>query len=259
MINNIFNRRIVKLHRERAALLLAKHDFLLQEIIIRVLERIDVQRFNKILDLGCHTGQIGRLLDKNNCEIIQCDIALEMVKHIDKDVIGQGLLVVDIESLPFASQVFDLILSVMTLHTANDLVGTLIQSRECLQKNGLLVATLFGTRTLYELRTAYLNVLPHSLPSIQPFIAIKDAGRLLQRAGFSYVIADTEEIVVQYTDIMNLLYDLRGMGEMINVMPRHLITKNMLDKVANFYTKVFADDQNILPVTFEIITITGKR
>jgi hypothetical protein len=53
---NIFDRRLSRLHRDRAAAGLAQHDFRLREIAGRLAERLDLvsKSFPLALDLGCH-------------------------------------------------------------------------------------------------------------------------------------------------------------------------------------------------------------
>ena len=53
-------------------------------------------------------------------------------------------VIADDEWLPFAEESFDLITSMLSLHTVNDLPGTLLQLRRLLKPDGLFVAALFG-------------------------------------------------------------------------------------------------------------------
>ncbi|MEJ0060980.1 MAG: methyltransferase domain-containing protein [Terricaulis sp.] len=50
--------------------------------------------------------------------------------------------------LPFAENVFDLIVSPLLLHWTNDLPGALIQIRRALKPDGLMLASVFGGETL---------------------------------------------------------------------------------------------------------------
>src|SRR5688572_21895922 len=61
---HVFDRGLVRRHRERAAANFAQADFLVREGAERLADRLnDVARaFPRVLDLGCHTGQMGRLL-----------------------------------------------------------------------------------------------------------------------------------------------------------------------------------------------------
>ena len=66
-------------------------------------------------------------------------------------------LVFDAECLPLAPESLDCIISLLTLQSANDLPGALIQMRRALRPDGLFLACLFGGATLSELRAAWLE------------------------------------------------------------------------------------------------------
>jgi SAM-dependent methyltransferase len=215
-MEQVFDRGLVKKHRARAAGFIEQHDNLLRIIADNLLDRIrDIQGgLQCVLDLGCHSGQVGRALSTlpNISRILSCDISNAMVRKV------HGLRVVaDEEFLPFGAEKFDLVVSAMSLHWVNDLPGVLLQARRVLKKDGIFIGTLFGGRTLLQLRRAILDSelclgLP-SLPRISPFIDIKDAGMLLMRAGFDMPVADSEDIFIDYDSILDLCRELRAMGE----------------------------------------------
>ncbi|MCP6711136.1 class I SAM-dependent methyltransferase, partial [Klebsiella pneumoniae] len=60
-------------------------------------------------------------------------------------------VVVDEERLPFAAVSLDLVVSLLSLHWTNDLVGALVQIRRALKPDGLFIGALFGGQTLTEL------------------------------------------------------------------------------------------------------------
>ena len=49
-------------------------------------------------------------------------------------------------------------------------------------------------------------------PRVSPFAEIKDAGGLLQRAGFALPVVDSDVITVTYSDAFALMRELRGHG-----------------------------------------------
>ncbi len=119
--------------------------------------------------------------------------------------------------MPFADGSLDLVVSPLSLHTTNDLPGALSQIRRALKPDGLLLAGLFGFGTLAPLRDAFLAAEAAlgrgASPHVAPFADVRDAGSLLQRAGFALPVADAETVTVTYQNPMRLLADLRGMGE----------------------------------------------
>src|SRR5690606_36853968 len=90
-------------------------------------------------------------------------------------------------SLPAGSQ--DLVLSLLTLQECDDLPGMLIQIRRTLRPDGLFLGAMAGAETLTELRQSLLaaesELTGGVSPRIIPFADVRDAGCLLQRAGFA--------------------------------------------------------------------------
>lgn len=259
---NIFNRRIVSLHRDRASATLEEHDFLFNETGERLCDRLDdvTRSFPTALDLGCRTGIMGRMLgDRGKIEnLFQCDLSYRMIERA-----GLGSLVTDEEFLPFAKGSFDLVLSNLTLHWVNDLPGTLMQIRRCLKPGGLFLAAMLGGETLHELRQSLLRaeaeVDSGLSPRISPFADVKDAGDLLQRAGFTLPVADAETVTVSYPDPFKLMADLRGMGESNAVMAarKGFTSRRLFMEAARNYVEEFSDDDGRVPATFQIITMTA--
>src|SRR4030095_6212537 len=137
---------------------------------------------------------------------------------------GRPTLVADEEALPFAPWSFDLVISNLTLHWVNDLPGCLLQIRQILKPDGLFLAAILGGGTLAELRGALMEAelaeAGGASPRISPFADVRDAGGLLQRAGFGLPVVDSDMLTVRYADILALMRDLRGMGETNAVLER---------------------------------------
>src|SRR6202012_313713 len=97
-----------------------------------------------------------------------------------------------------------------------DLPGALIQIRQALQPDGLLLASLPALGTLAELRTALTEAeagLSGGVsPRVSPFPDLRDCAGLLQRAGFALPVADAEDIRLLYADPLALLRALRAAG-----------------------------------------------
>lgn len=254
----VFDRRSVRLHRDRAAALLPDHDFLLREVGERLLDRLDDvrRRFPTALDLGCHRGELSEMLaGRGGIEtLVQCDLAERMVRA------ATGLrAVTDEEALPFADGSFDLVVSALSLHWVNDLPGALVQLRRVLRPDGLLLAALFGGETLKELRRALADAEIAGegglSPRVSPFADVRDIGNLLQRAGFALPVIDADTITVSYGEPLALLADLRGMGESNAVSERRktlMRRTTLLDALAR-YRDAHADDSGRIPATFQVI------
>ncbi|WP_185961335.1 methyltransferase domain-containing protein [Telmatospirillum sp. J64-1] len=263
---NIFDRRLLRKRRDRAAANLPAHDFLFREVADRLADRLlDVTRkFPMALDLGCHGGEIGQILEgRGGIEtLVQCDLSEAMLRRAAGN--GRGPVVAaDEEFLPFADGSFDLVISNLSLHWVNDLPGTLAQIRRILKPDGLFLASFLGGDTLIELRRAFMDAElaeeGGAGQRVAPFADTRDAGALLQRAGLALPVVDSETITVTYADPMKLMADLRGMGETNAAAgQRKAFTRRstLLRMMAN-YQQAEAGPDGRLPATFQIITMTG--
>lgn len=260
----VFDRRAVRRHRDRAARGFATHDFLKREVSDRLADRLgDINRgFPMALDLGCHDGTLGKLLAGRGGigTLVQSDLSPAMVGG------AEGLrLAADEERLPFAEDSFDAVLSVLSLHWVNDLPGTLIQIRRCLKPDGLFLGALFGLGTLMELRQAWtaaeLAGEGGVSPRVSPFAELRDAADLLQRAGFALPVADAETITVTYADPLRLMAELRGMGESNTVAERRkqATRRATLLAAAAAYRDRFAEPDGRIPASFEVLWLIGWK
>lgn len=126
-------------------------------------------------------------------------------------------LVADEERSPFAAGSFDLIVSLLTLHDANDVVGALAQHRAALKPDGLFLAALFGEETMREAKIALMRAESETGAGagarIPPFATLQALGAALQRAGFAMPVVDVDSVEIRYRDPRRLHRDLKGMGE----------------------------------------------
>ncbi len=210
---NVFDRRAVAAHRARAAATVDAVAEVLRDAADRLLDRLDdtTRRFERALDLGGR-GVVAPLLRARGIDVISADLASGMA------ALGGGIPVaLDEERLPFAPESFDLVVASLSLHWVNDLPGALIQLRQALRPDGLLLASMPLLGSLAELRTALTEaeaaLAGGASPRVSPFPELRDCAGLLQRAGFALPVADWEEIRLLYADPLALLTDLRAAGE----------------------------------------------
>ena len=264
---SLFDRALVRRHRDRIADAFDEHDFLFREVAERLVDRLDdmLRDFSEILDLGCHTGYLaGRMQKRRGTEhTVASDLSPSMARRAVKQDSSILPLVTDEEFLPFKERRFDLVLSCLSLHWVNDLPGTLVQIRHCLRPGGLFLGAVLGGETLKELYEAFLIAEAEMeggvSPRISPFTEIRDAGQLLQRAGFIEPVSDCDTITTTYPSVFNLLADLRNMGEAnaLHARRRNFTPRGTFLRMAKAYEDRFQEAENRLPATFQIIYLTG--
>ena len=119
-----------------------------------------------------------------------------------------------------------------------------------------------GGTTLFELREslmrAELEIAGGAGPRVSPFIDVRDAGMLLQRAGFALPVVDVDTITVTYEHPLKLLAELRGMGEASALaQPGRGFSRSMLALACEIYRQLFGSNGDRIPATFQLLTMSG--
>ena len=253
-------------NRDRAALGFDQVDYLKQAVVDRIMDRIDTIRRDlpHVLDIGCHHGALTKALlaSPKVTSVSAMDPSAEMAR-ITAERTGVDAQVAAYDSIPFEGQQFDGIFSAFALHWANDLPGVLIQLRQRLKPDGVLVVALAGGETLNNLRACFASaeaeVSGGMSPRVLPMGDIRDMGGLIGRAGLTMPVADSDTITVTYPDLFKLMAELRAMGESNAMVERskRMTARAVMMRTAALYHEKFADEDGRIPAHFEIITLTG--
>ena len=176
---------------------------------------------------------------------------------------GDPGLVAMPETLPLEPESVDLVVSLLALQEVNDIPGMLIQARRALKPDGLFLAAMAGADTLAELRESLLaaesELLGGVSPRVSPFADVRDAGALLQRAGFALPVADIDTVTVRYDHMFALIRDLRAMGEANALLARSRrpATRALFARAAEIYAERFSDPDGRIRATFSFIWLSG--
>ena len=255
-------------NRDRASSNFEQYAFLKVRESTQLLDRLrdSPREFEHALDLFSHTGQAIQTLQESGSvkKISALEPSLEMCELISDTGIDRPAMAG--EKLPFEPRTFDLVVSVLALHWANDLPGLLSQIRTVLKPDGLFLASLFGGGTLSELRSALIEaeseITGGVSPRLSPLPSLQDMAGLLQRAGFALPVADVERVTVRYDHPMKLLQDLKGMGEQAAFAPREgqerrPLSRRILARMSEIYFERFCDEDGKVRASFEIIWLSG--
>jgi SAM-dependent methyltransferase len=261
----LFDRALHRLRLDRAAPGYGAADFLKARAAADAVERLEsiMRSFPLAVDLGARNGAFAAALAKSDAKakvgsLIETDLSAKMLAG------RTGMRVqADEERLPFADQSIDLIVSTLALHWTNDLVGALIQIRGALKPDGLFLGAVLGGSTLTELRQCLVQAESELKNGaglrVSPFADVLDAAGLLQRAGFALPVADTDKVTVRYAHALELIRDVRAMGEsnVLHERARQPIGRAVLARAAAIYQERFAEADGRIRASFDIISLTG--
>jgi len=218
--------------------------FVLEDMIEDVLDRLSFLRHEpgKALVIGDWTGALAAQLERQGAEVTRADPST-----FD-------------EERPFPDAGFDLIASLGTLDTVNDLPGALIHIREALAPGGRAIASFVGAGSLANLRRAMLAAdADRPAARLHPMVDIRAAAALLQRAGWAEPVADSRALSVSYRSLDRLVSDLRDQG-LGNVLASAAppLGKAALERARVAFLEGAGPDGRVVE-SFEILTLSGRR
>jgi 2-polyprenyl-3-methyl-5-hydroxy-6-metoxy-1,4-benzoquinol methylase len=101
-----------------------------------------VGKSKKVLDVGCGSGHLCRILKENNCEITGLDISPKSAKLVE--AYCNNVLIGNIETMELSLAIgyFDVILFVDVLEHLKDPLATLNRLKRYLSNNGIYIASI---------------------------------------------------------------------------------------------------------------------
>ena len=243
------HRRIALRRRMRA---LQRRDdaarFVIDDMVDDVLDRLAFLRHvpARALVVGDFTGALATALGAQGVAVTRADPAP-----------GNAELAIDEEQpLRFADG-FDLIASLGTLDTINDLPGALIHLRRALAPDGLAIVAMPGAGCLPITRAVMLAADgDRPAPRIHPQVDVRAGGQLLQRAGFADPVVDSHSLTVSYRNFERLVGDLRAQGLSACLARGGApLGKAALARARAAFAALARDGR--VTETFEILTLSG--
>jgi len=222
-----------------------------------LLHRLPPARAAVGLDLGCGTGYLHAELGQRCERLLGVDLALGMLKVARARAQGSALphiswLQGDAERLPLADGVVDWGYSSLALQWCDELALPLTQIRRCLKPGGLLVFSTLLEGTLEELRQSWQALDPHS--HVNRFLSLEQVRQAARQAGFGRIELCCETEVMRYTQVIQLLRELKGIGASHVGGARRggLTSPRMLARLDNHYRHQFALADGSLPASYRI-------
>jgi hypothetical protein len=219
------------------------------------LERLELirRRFKSALLLGCPNAHWRDRLKQLVDSVDVADPGPLFAKA------AGGICIVE-DQWSFEHRAYDLILSIGTLDTVNDLPRALRTVRAALAPDSLLIGAISGGETLLQLRLA-IHVADQaaggSSPHVHPRIEAASLSPLLTACGFVMPVVDVDRVPVSYETLASLVTDLRRMGA-TSILSRRsrkpLLREAMAAAKAAFDS---AGDGSRTIETFEVLHFAG--
>lgn len=251
----------------RSASTMAMQEGLLAQMGQQLEERLDDIRLvpARILDLGDRTGLMARRLQKRWPKAEIC--ALAFTEPLARSARYRVMpwqrrpwnMVGAAEALPFARGTFDLVISSMALHWSLNLPAALRDIRRVLAPDRLLLFTVAGAETLWELhaclaqldqeRYGHVWVRRPKLPSLSGL------GDLLAASGFVMPVVDRDRFVLSAPNLLWLLRQLKAMGagNAMRLRPSGLLGRGYLKQLDSLYVERFGQPSSTLPCTVDLL------
>jgi SAM-dependent methyltransferase len=250
------------LQRKRCAIArnIAGADFLMRRTAEDMADRLAAvsRRFGRAATLFCVTpGAAETLLESGKVdEVVRIEADEAFLGGKPGIVAAPGVI-------PLEPQSIDLAVSLLSLQDENDIPGMLVQIRRALKPDGLFLAVMAGAGTLSELRESLLaaevEISGGASPRVLPFADVREAGALLQRAGFALPVTDVETVTARYSTLFDLMADLRAMGATaaLSARSRRPATRRFFTRAAEIYAERFSDADGRIRATFSLIWVSG--
>ena len=214
------------------------------------------QRLNG--ELSDRLSVINRQFDKTLIIAPYAEQHIDVLQATGKcgEIIGQPPATSD--ELDLVPHSLNLVVSLMDLHSINDVPGYLAQIAGALRPDGLAMLAFFAGDTLRELREAWLmaeqDVTGGASPRVAPMIDLKETGGLLQRAGLALPVADMDRVTLRHGDALLLMREIKNLGLSNCLIGRNerMTSKRLLLAAAQHYQTANAGADGRVMATVEI-------
>lgn len=183
-----------------------------------VFNNVSVSAATKLLDIGCGTGYFSTLAGEKGASVTGLDATPEFIEVAKKRLPNATFLLGEMEALPFDDDSFDIVCGCNSFQYAANTKNALAEAKRVLNKNGKLVAIIWGNKEDCEAAT-YLKAVGSLLPppppgAPGPFALTENhlLEKILEEIGFKIITSTDVSSTWDYPDVQTALKGLLSAG-----------------------------------------------
>lgn len=230
----------------------------MQDVLLAELKRKSISADSSIVDLGCGTGfMLRQLADRGFENLTGVDLSPHMLAHAIEKIETAELVEADIESLPFADETFDTVISNAAIQWCSADVAAREMNR-VLKPEGRVFASTFVTGTLAQWKDAFsANGLPSRVHEFQTERQVHDD---FVQAGFTNLEMTTRTLVNEFDDVDSMFRSIKKLGA-TNAMqsrPRGMMARGEYRALRQFFERTF-NENGKLKLDFRYTLISAQK
>ena len=217
-----------------------------KEVAVRLIDSTGPHLFQNILEIGCGTGNYTKMLQERfpSADITAIDSSADMISVAARKLNKKKrfrLFVDDAEEfIPETGKKYDLITSNSTFQWFTDLKKGLEHYHELLANKGVIIFSMMGPETFYELYEIMNDLYPGKVNMAAQYFMQRDDVTSLLRTIFKRVKITETVLTRRHESILELLKTIKYTG--VNIKRnggKILFTPAHLKKAENAYIKRF--------------------
>ncbi|OHD06670.1 MAG: malonyl-[acyl-carrier protein] O-methyltransferase BioC [Spirochaetes bacterium GWC1_27_15] len=220
--------------------------------------------FKKIFEIGCGTGFFSKLLlDLAPETIILNDISPKMLELTKNELIDhQNIQFIEsnFENYQLKNK-FDLITGNATFQWFKNIFPTFTKIFNSLEKSGVLAFSTFIDGTFFELDKAFKQTylderLPYKKHTLS-FYSEDEIKECLERIGFKIIDSYTKDYVFYFSHPKEFLKSVHQIGAAS--FSQDTVKYSIMKKMFENYIKIFQNNTNLIPATYKVLFVIGKK
>lgn len=253
------NRNTIEKNFSRCAKYYDSYSEIQQRLASKLIANMGTREFEKILDIGCGTGNYTRLLRNRfpSSTVKALDMSPEMLDVAKRKLQNEQIefIVADAETTVI-NEHFDLITSNACFQWLDSFELTLLKYKDLLVPDGIIMFSMFGPLTFYELSESLRELFKKDMPiSSTSFITPAMVEKILRKY-FEQVRVEVQIIKETYASLWQLLNTIKFTGARGMGICSTRIGKGAITELERIYKERFND----IVATYQVFYCTaGKK